>query len=309
MFTHLQTHSHYSLLEWIWKPKEYVAKAKELHMKALAMTDYNGLYGAIEFYKACKDNDIHPLIGVELHCVHDISVPWLGGWNIVLIAENNAGYQALLRLVSHANMEWFDQKPRIDFGLLNKYGKDCICLVWGSRSIIGQLILQNESEEKQQETIKMLQQACWENAVYATLQTHDEAKYPKIGELNKAIKYLAESINLPIVMTNDVHYINVEDQKPFEIALSIRDGKRVYDEDRRTVEIPLHLASEDEVVATMVWNGYEQSFIDSCLETIFTVTQRCQCVIELNQLLFPKYKAPAHIQELYEKNKEGLISE
>jgi len=307
MFTELQLHSHYSLLEWIWKPKAYVARAKELGMTSLAMTDYNWLYWAIEFYKACKDEDIHPLIWIELHCVHDIATPGLWWWTIVLIAENNEWYQALLRLVSHANMEWFDQKPRIDFWLLQTYWKNLICIIWWSRSLIWQLILENESESKQQETIRMIQNACGEQSVYIALHAHDEAKFEKIWKINKSLKYLAESISIPMIVSNDVHYIYEEDQKPFEIALSIRDWKRVYDEDRRIVEIPLHLAWEEEIMATMKWNWYEQSFIDSCLNTIVTITERCQCVIELNQLLFPKYQAPEHIKKLYEEHKNSLI--
>lgn len=309
MFSHLQVHTHYSLLEGIWSPKNYIAKAAELGMKALAMTDYNGLYGAIEFYKTCKSNDIHPIIWVELHVVHDITVPWLWWWTVVLLAKNEQWYQDLLELVSHANMDWFDQKPRIDFGLLRKYGKQVVCLVWGKNSLLGRLIMQNESESKLQETVWLLRDACGDDAVYASLHTHDESKFENVGKVNKAIKYLAEGISLPIVFTNDVHYINPEDQKPFEVALSIRDWKRIYDEDRRIVSIPLHLASEDEIIATMKANWYEQSFIDSCLETVDNVVKTCQCEIELNKLLFPKYQAPEHIKELYESHKEGLISD
>lgn len=315
MFTHLQLHSHYSLLEWIWTPKNYIAKAKELGMKSLALTDYNGLYGAIEFYKAAQDEKIHPLIWVELHCVHDITMKWHTSkwwWTIVLIAENNAWYQSLLKLVSHANMEWFDRTPRIDFWLLQKYWADLVCLVWWTRSILGKLILSQESTWKQQEIIWLLQKACWNNGVYLMIHAHDESKDNDLKTVNQCIVELSwKSItnNIPIVISGDVHYINPSDQKPFEVALSIRDGKRVYDEDRRIVTTQLHLTSENEVVKIMLENWYKQEFIDYSFEIIESIVQRCQCKINLNQLLFPKYKAPEEIKKLYEQHKHWLISE
>ncbi len=307
MFNHLQIHSHYSLLEWIWAPKWYVKKAKELWMNALAITDYNWLYWAIEFYKACKDENIHPIIWVELHCVHDITMKWhKSTWwgTIVLLAENKEWYQDLLKLVSHANMDWFDGTPRIDFELLKKYGSHLLCLVWWVRSLLWKLILANEPISKQEETLWLLKNACWEDAVYLMIHSHDESKFEEVKTVNKSIYSLAW---YPFLITQDVHYITPEDQKPYEVALSIKDGKRVYDEDRRIVKIPLHLSSEDEVLGTMKWNWYDQEFISNCLSTIDTVIERCQCEISLNQLLFPKYEAPDEIRKLYEANKNWLI--
>lgn len=308
MFNHIHLHSHYSLLEWIGKPGDYLEKAKELGMEAVWLTDYNGMYGAIEFYQKAEKLWIKPLLWVELQCVYDIAnTDPRAWWTIVLFAKNVDWYHNLLRLVSEANTKWFAQTPRIDFAMLEKHSKNLLCCVWWKRSLLGKIILEEPWSAKIADTLSLLLDACEKETVYTMVMAHDESQFKKVKAVNTALIELSKKQWLPSIISHDVHYLNPSDKKWFEVALAIKDSKRVYDEDRRTVEIPSHFATHAEVIGMLEKNWYDSAQIDQRLDNTTALIKRATCTLDLNQLLFPNYTSPKHIETLYAKHKDTLI--
>lgn len=309
MFVHLHWHSHYSLLEAIGTPKAIIAKAKELEMEAIALTDYSGMYGIVEFYEEAKKQWIKPLLWVELGLVHDISVKEKNehAGTIVLLTTSYQGYQQLLQLVSHANLEGYHHKARTDFALLKKYAVDCIALVGGPNSVLWTLVLQEESDKKIAETRTMLQDIVGKENCYIELLAQDEKKLKEVHRVNTTLLKLADETDSPVVVTSNFHYVHKDDKKAFEVALAIKDGKRIYDEGKRTFEGNGHILSEDEVRKTLKGNGYTEQQITNRIEATADVSARCTTDIPLGKILFPTYESPEEIVTLYEKVKGELI--
>lgn len=312
MYIHLHWHSHYSLLEGLGKPADFVAGAKSYGMPALWLTDYNGMYGAIEFYQACKKADIKPILWVELGLVHDRTIKDKGenSWNIVLIAENYTGYSNLLKIVSHANLEWFHGKARMDFDLLREFHAWLFCCVGGDSSYLGQMILRNEPRNKIEETIRLLQQIVGEDRVYLELIAQYENKLKDLKKVNPAIQELGASLWVPLLVSTNYHYVKPDDKEVFEVALSIKDGKQIYDEDRRRVTGDYYLMSEDELKEMMIEkNGYDIALVDEMIANNQALADRTQLEIPMGKILFPSYSSPEDIIALYEQHKTELIEQ
>lgn len=310
MFSHLHWHSHYSLLEAIGKPKDIVAKAEELGMSSIALTDYNGLYGAIEFYQACKDVDIKPIIWVELGYVpdHTEQPKQEDIGTVVLVAKNYDWYQALLKLVSEANLNGRNNgKARIDFWLLQQYSANLIVLLWGKQNFVSKLILKNESESKITEEIERITKLVWPKRCIIELLVQDHEQFPEIKKINTQLESLASKLKLPLVCTNNYHYVNPEDQKVSEVALAIKDSKRMFDDDRRKKTTAEHIMSEQEISDMMEKNWYEKPVITQMIQTSKNIAESIDLEIPLGQILFPKYESPDDIKKLYEQHKDKLV--
>lgn len=315
MFTQLHTHCHYSLLEAIGKPEAMVAKAKELDMAAVCLTDYGGMYGAIEFYKAAKKEKIKPLLGVELGLVHDITTEDTARASqhysdtIVLIAQNNDGYQALMELVSRANTEGFHWFPRIDFSLLKKFGSNLIALQSGIHSFVAGMIRTNAAQNKQEEILSIISDAVGEGCLYLWLCTRSEDENKGLKVVNDGLIALHESTDIPLIVSNNVHYIDPEDKVAFGVALSIKDGKRVFDEDKRKVTGDRHMLDQVATRTLMEQHWRSQDLIEHCFTSISTIIEGCTVALELGKILFPTYNTPDSVKSLYETVKEWLISD
>ena len=310
MYVHLHWHSHYSLLEAIGKPKHIVREAVDYEMSAIALTDYNGMFGAIEFYKACKDAEIKPIVWVELGYVYDMSsrdkIEDLG--TVVLLAKSFDGYQNLLKIVSEANLHGRNNnKARIDHALLTKYSKDLIVLIWGVHSFAAKLIMKNEDTTKIAEEITRLSDLVGTSHTIIELTVQDESKHPNIAKINKHLEKLASTLQLPLTCANNYHYIDEADQKVSEVALAIKDGKRMFDDDRRKVSLQQHIMSEQEIRDTLTDNGYDTDRIQQMIQTTANIADMIDLDIPLNKILFPKYESPDQIKKLYEKHKDGLV--
>ncbi len=313
MYIHLHGHSHYSLLEAIGTPADIAAKAHELGMPAIALTDYNGMYGVIEFFSACKKKEVKPIIGVELGLVHDHTSRDRGelAGNIVLLALDITGYQNLLSLVSHANLEWYHYgKARIDFDLLQKFGAGLVCILWWDNSYLGQMLIRGEDAKKIEETISLLRSILGKENVYLELIAQYENKLKDLKKVNPLIQELATSTNTPLLVNTNYHYIMPEDKEVFEVALAIKDGKQVYDADRRKVVGDFYITSEEELINMMVEkNGYDAPLVEKMLAANVALADRCNLEIPLGNILFPNYSPDPEISRLYEENKEKLITQ
>lgn len=311
MYIHLHWHSHYSLLEAIWKPKDLVREAKDYGMTALALTDYNGLFWAVEFYRACKDAEINPIIWVELWYVYDLSTRDKNEdcGNIVLLAKNYTGYQQLLKIVSEANLHGRNNdKARIDHALLSKYTDGLMILISGMQSHAAKLIIKNEDSAKISEEIAMLATLVGKDNLIIELTVQDESEYWDIKKANTALEKLASGWEYRLTCANNYHYIDAADQKVSEVALAIKDGKRMFDEDRRKVSMQKHIMNEEEIRQILGDNGYEKTLIDQMVENTQTIADSIQLDIPMDTILFPKYESPDNIKELYEKHKDELTT-
>ena len=211
-FGHLHTHSHYSLLQALPKLDELVKAAKKDGQGALALTDNGNLYGAIEFYKECKKNEIKPIIGVDAYLAGRTRFDKQAGvdksrFRLVLLCKNEIGYKNLLKLVTAANLEGFYYKPRIDFELLEKYSEGLICI---SSSWSGDISthVRNHDIEKAKEVLEKYKKI-FNSDLYIELTMH-----PELVGHNEHIKVLAEFAkenNVKTVAAHDIYYINPEE--------------------------------------------------------------------------------------------------
>ncbi|MBT4516353.1 MAG: DNA polymerase III subunit alpha [Candidatus Komeilibacteria bacterium] len=303
MFIHLHTHSHYSLLDGLGTPDQLIAEAKKQGATALALTDHGNMYGAIEFYQKCKKADIKPIIGVEAY----ISLSSLTEKNVrekpyhlILLAENNEGYKNLLKLTTIAHLEGFYYKPRIDWATLKKYSKG---LIASTACLGGPLARHIRAGQniKVEENIKILLDIFGHDNLFLEMQNlNNDAQ--KI--VNEEYKKLSKQHNIPLIITNDVHYVKAEDDNAQDVLLCIQTKQKQKDENR------MNYLGEDysmiEESKTLELFGPEaQEAIDNTAK----IAERCNVAIELGVIQLPDYELPDNInadQELHRLCIEGV---
>ncbi|MBU2228909.1 PHP domain-containing protein, partial [Patescibacteria group bacterium] len=215
-FVHLHTHSHYSLLDGLPKISDLVGKAKELKMDALALTDHGVLYGAIEFFQKATEAGIKPIIGVEAYVAGN------GMYNkrsrvdgrpyhLILLAKNLTGYQNLITLTTKAHLEGFYYKPRIDWELLQKHSEGLIALTACLQGEIPAAI-RNSDLKHAEELIKNYSNLFGEENFYLELQHHPSLEQQH--KVNEELISLGKKLNVPLIATNDVHYLEPGDADP-----------------------------------------------------------------------------------------------
>ena len=285
-FTHLHVHTEYSLLDGSAKIGDLLERAKELGMTSLAITDHGAMYGAVDFYKAAKAKGIKPIIGCEVYLAartHLDKEPMdARSYHLVLLAENNEGYQNLIKLVSIAYIEGFYRKPRIDLELLRKYHKGLIALGACLAGPVSRRLL-NDEYEAAKETAMTLEEIMGKGNFFLELQDHGMREQQKV---NQDTMRLAEELNIPLVVTNDVHYIKDEDAEAHEVLLCIQTGKTMEDPDRMIYEGgQFFLKSGDEMAALFPY----------ALEAIANtnlIAERCNVEFEFHKLKLPRFDVP-----------------
>ena len=308
MFTHLHGHSTFSFLEAIGKPATIVNKAKELWIDAIAITDYNGMYGMVKFYQLAKDAGIKPIIGVEVGFVMDINSQFseqqIG--NIVIIAKSKEGYQSLMELTSFANKEGIKGKPKIDLQALKRFWREIICLFGWANSRIGKMIALDEKESKIIEIIHLIQDTIGKENVYLEIIAQDYNETTESKKVNELLLALAEKEDIGCMVDNNYFYPSKADKQAREVALAIKDGLKIYDEGRRKPKGQFHIMTEEEIREILEHNGLEKKTIDQLIKTNNKIADNITTAIDLNQTLFPNYETPEDIKEIYEKYKDVL---
>lgn len=311
MFTHLHGHSTFSFLEAIGKPAAIIKKAKELWMNAIAITDYNGMYGMVKFYQIAKDEGIKPIIGVEIGFVMDINSQineqQIG--NIVIIAKTKEWYQSLMELTSFANKEWIKGKPKIDLQALKTFWREIICLFGWANSRIGKMIALDEKESKMIEIIHLIEDIIGKENVYLEIIAQDYNETSESKKVNELLLTLAEKEHMSCVVNNNYFYPSSGDKQAREVALAIKDGLKIYDESRRKPKWQFHIMSEDEIIKIMENNGFERNTISEMIETNNKIADSITTEIDLYQSLFPNYETPEDVKEIYDQYKNELIVE
>lgn len=286
-FTHLHVHTEYSLLDGSAKIKELVAKAKQLDMDSIAITDHGAMYGVIEFYKAAKEIGIKPIIGCEVYVANGsrLEKESKNGYqysHLVLLAENNEGYQNLIKLVSYGFLDGFYYKPRIDKELLKKYHKGLIACSACLAGEVSKKIL-NVSYEKAKEAALEYEQIFGKGNYFLELQDHGMDKQKQV---NEALRKIHNETKIPMICSNDSHYINKEDAQPHDILLCIQTGKTVEDENRMRYEGgQFYLKSSEEMYALFPEDT-------EALENTHKIAQRCNVEFTFHDLKLPRFDVP-----------------
>ena len=286
-FVHLHLHSEYSLLDGACRIPQLVARAAQLGMKSLAITDHGVMYGVIDFYKACKNAGIKPIIGCEMYTAkrsHNDKDPRLDAeqGHLILLAENNTGYRNLVKLVSLGFTDGFYYKPRIDYEQLAQYSEGLIALSSCLAGDIPQLILDHRYEEAKELALR-LEAIMGKGNFYLELQQNGLREQQIV---NAQLIRLSRETGIPLVATNDVHYINREDAKTQEILMCIQTGKTIEDPDRMRFETDaFYLKSADEM-----WEHF--AAYPEALENTVRIAERCSVEITFGQLHFPSYDVP-----------------
>ncbi|MCB9138228.1 MAG: DNA polymerase III subunit alpha [Caldilineaceae bacterium] len=234
-FVHLHVHSEYSLLDGLGRVKNLVAEAKRLGQPALALTDHGFMHGAIEFFRACRKAEIKPIIGIEAY-----QTLWerpMGGrdpqqdrenYHLLLLAKNMTGYRNLLKIASRASTDGYYYKPRIDHDFLANHAEGIVCSTGCLGAEVPQLIMQGKETEAY-ERLGWYRDVFGKENFFIELQEHS---IPELIDVNKVLVPWANKFELPLVVTNDVHYVGEEDGSPHDVLLCVQTGARVHDEKR-----------------------------------------------------------------------------
>lgn len=289
-FVHLHVHTEYSLLDGSGKIPQMVKRAKELGMKSLAITDHGVMYGCVDFYKAAVEEGIKPIIGCEIYIVpKSMYIKQADKENethhLVLLVKNEIGYSNLMKIVSKASIDGFYYKPRIDHEYLSH---NCEGLIALSACLGGEVQshLLNDNYDKAKEAALFYKSVFGED-FYLELQYHG---MPEQVKVNKEIIRLSKEIDVPLIVTNDVHYIKAEDYKAHDVLLCIQTGKTVDEEDRmRYPSDQFYLKSPEEM-----YNMF--SHVPEALENTVKIADKCSFDYEFHKSKLPKFPLPEGVE-------------
>ncbi len=287
-FVHLHVHSHYSLLDGLAKIDDLVQKAASDGMPALALTDHGSMYGAIEFYQKCKKAGIKPIIGVEAYIAENGRLKKEHAterrFHVILLAKDYQGYQNLIKLTSIAYLEGFYYKPRIDWEVLEQYHEGLICLSACQQGELPRAILNQQKDDQLEALAKKYLNLFGEGNYYLEVQHHPNLPEQKI--VNDKIFELGKKLNIPVVATNDVHYLNTQDAEAHDILICLQTKKKITDENRMS-----YLGEDFSLYTSAQMAGFFRGNKE-VLENTLTVAQKCNLEIPLGVIQLPEFAVP-----------------
>ena len=286
-FAHLHVHTEYSLLDGSNKIKEYVARVKELGMNSAAITDHGVMYGVIDFYREARKQGINPILGCEVYVAPNsrFDREVTGGddryYHLVLLAENNEGYENLTKIVSKGFVEGYYYKPRVDKELLRTCHKGIIALSACLAGEVPRYLTKGMYEEAKDRALEY-QEIFGKGNYFLELQDHG---IPDQQLVNQQLMKLSQETGIELVATNDVHYTYADDAKAHDILLCIQTGKKLSDENRMRYEGGYYVKSEEEMAALF-------PYARQALENTQKIADRCSVEIEFGVTKLPKYDVP-----------------
>jgi DNA polymerase III subunit alpha len=291
-FVHLHNHSEFSLLDGLSKIPEMVTRVKDLGMDAIAVTDHGNLYGTIKFYKEAIAQGVKPIIGCEIYVAKRSMLDKEAGVDndynhLILLAENNEGYKNLMKIVSVSHLEGYYYKPRTDLALLEKYKEGLICLTACVNGFVGDPLVSGNIKEAE-DRLKKLIKIYGENNLFLELQHH--MNVPPQEPLNEGLIKLSKNFGVPLVATNDNHYIHKNDAEAQEILLAIQSQTTILDENRKLTMIDspdFYIKSPEEMKGLFIKN------LDAVEKTV-KIGERCNVEITLGKWILPKFELPNH---------------
>jgi len=285
-FTHLHVHSHYSLLDGLPKIDEILDYVQKLGMNSVALTDHGALYGVIEFYKKAKERGIKPIIGAEMYIAFERMTqerPNIDDkrYHLVLLVKNETGYKNLVKLITRSHLEGFYYKPRIDEELLTKHSEGLIGLSGCIQGKIPKLILANKVSEA--EKIALLYQEIFgKDNFYLEIQHH--SNIPEQKKVNKVLVSFSKKLDIPIVATNDCHYLKSEDAEAQDVLMTINIGSKPDDPERLTMRADdFSMRSPEKMI---------EDFRDlpEAIENTQKIAEVCNFQFELGKTKLPKFE-------------------
>ena len=305
-FTHLHVHTEYSLLDGSNKIKEYVSRVKELGMNSAAITDHGVMYGVIDFYKAARAAGIKPVLGCEVYVApgsrfdRELSHGDDRYYHLVLLAENNQGYQNLMKIVSKGFVEGYYYKPRVDMEVLETYHEGIIAL---SACLAGEVqrYLVRGLYEEAKETAYKYEKCFGKGNFFLELQDHG---IPEQKTVNAGLMRMSQETGIELVATNDVHYTYAEDAEPHDILLCLQTGKKLSDENRMRYEGGQYFVKSEEEMRALF--PYAAQAIDNTQK----IADRCNVEIEFGVTKLPHFDVPEGYDSWTYLNKlchEGLV--
>ena len=287
-FTHLHVHTEYSLLDGSCKIPELVARVKELGMDSMAITDHGVMYGVIDFYKAAKAAGIKPILGCEVYVAPGSRLDREVGdneekyYHLVLLAENNTGYSNLMKLVSIGFVDGYYYRPRVDMETLEKYHEGIIAL---SACLAGEVArnLERGFYQEAVEAAKRHLAIFGRGNYFLELQDHGIAAQQTV---NAGLLRMSRELDIPLVATNDIHYIYAEDAEAHDLLLCIQTGKKVTDENRMRYEGGQYYCKSEEEMRALF------PYAAEAIENTHRIAERCQVEIEFGVTKLPKFPVP-----------------
>lgn len=287
-FVHLHTHSDFSLLDGAVKPAEFVKAAVRQGMPAVALTDHGNIFGAIPFFQAARDNEINPVLGCELYMAplgRTHKKPFTDGpghYHLVLLVKNEIGYRNLCQLITKSYLEGFYYRPRVDKELLSQFGEGLIAL---SACLKGEVsdYLSRGLEDKAEEAALSYVSLFPDGDFYIELQDHGLEPQKQI---NPHLIRLANKLGVPLVATNDVHYLNKQDAESHDILLCIQTNKRVTDKDRICFGTQEFFFKTEEEMAALFQD------VPEALSNTVRVAEKCDFELSSSGYHLPRFDPP-----------------
>ncbi len=303
-FTHLHTHSHYSLLDGLTKIPQMVARAKETGMDSIALTDHGVLYGAVEFYKLAKKNGIKPILGVEAYIAPRDRFSKENGeryYHLILLVENQTGWKNLITLVSKAHLEGFYYKPRMDKDLLREHHEGLIALSSCLGGEVARALTADQYEEAKRIALEH-QEIFGKGNYFLEIQKHPNI--PESEKIEPLLVRLSGETGIPLVATQDSHYTHSDDAEYHDVLLAVQTGNKLTDDDRMTMK------SDDFSILSPEVMMEKFSKIPGGAEAVartHEIAERCTIELELGKTLLPDFPKPAgktanaYLRELIEE--------
>ncbi len=293
-FVHLHVHSEFSLLDGANRIKDLPVRAKELGMDSIAITDHGVMFGAIDFYKACKANGVKPIIGCEVYVAPRTRFDKEPGIDnkynhLILLAKNNNGYKNLAKLVSLGFIDGYYYKPRIDKEILEKYHEDLICCSACLAGEVPQAIL-NDDMQKAEKSAMWFKNIFGED-YYLEIQANTLREQILV---NQKLIALARKLDIPLIATNDAHYLKKEDYYNHEVLLCVQTGKRMTDEDRMSFSTNDYYIKSPEEMEEFFKN------IPEVLENTVKIAEKCNVEFEFGNTILPNYDVPPEFETHYD---------
>ncbi len=284
MFTHLHIHTEYSLLDGMCRIHQLVERARELGMDSLAITDHGVMYGAIQFYLAAKEAGIKPIIGCEVYVApnsrfsRDASNK--NNYHLILLAKNQTGYRNLIQLTTKAHLEGFYYKPRVDKELLQQYHHGLIALSGCIGGEVPRLTLEGRLEEAKQAALWYKQTF---GDFYLEIMRHP---IPELEQINQGLISMSSELDIPLVATNDVHYVNQEDASAHDLLLCIGTNSSIYDDERMKMAGDFFYLKSPQEMAELFKD------IPQALENTEPIAEMCNLKLEFGRLYLPEVELP-----------------
>lgn len=302
-FVHLHVHTEYSLLDGANRIEDLISRTKELGMDAIAITDHGNMFGVVDFYKEAKKQGIKPILGSEVYVsigdYREKNSNEKEQYHLVLLAENNKGYLNLMKIVSEGYVNGFYYRPRVDYNVLKKYREGIIALSACIGGEVQKKLLHGDYSGAKASAIRY-REIFGENNFFLELQDHGMREQKLI---NQELVNLSEELNIPLVATNDVHYLKQEDALVHDVLLCVQTGKIIDEEDRMKFPTDqFYLKSYEEM---------EELFghVDGALENTVKIGERCNVEIEFGNLHLPEYEVPkgyTNVEYLEKLCRDGL---